>query len=55
MKLKKIANLHLSDFSEKDREIIENLILANLQENGHHVSQIAWQIEALIFSEERAK
>lgn len=54
MALKNI-NLHLTDFSEKDREIIEKLIVANLQENGHHASQIAWQIEALIFSEEREK
>jgi hypothetical protein len=49
MALNKI-NLHLTDFREREREIIENLIIAYLQDQGFDPDEIAWNIEVLTFT-----
>jgi hypothetical protein len=49
MSLKNI-NLHLSDFSEKDREIIERIILSRLNENDVNFDELACNIEILTFT-----
>lgn len=50
MSLKNI-NLHETDFNEKDREIIERIILSNLHENGINHDQLTWDIKVLSFTE----